>query len=185
MQKLFLSTSDCPTGKLPAGREMEIDAQDGKLLGVTLRNPDGVAHVDPETDEQTGWDFDEAHEDCMCPVTLGNALALFNKAANVLGVALPDKEAVYPLIAPLLGKRKFSKLALFVALSKMGVWESVETWLKDQTVEGVNAYTAFMLAQELDESNPFFSTAFAAAKSLLGVTEAQAEELLSACVLVE
>lgn len=76
--------------------------------------------------------------------------------------------------------RKFSKLKLYGALTEAGLWDALESWLKTQTVEGVNAYTAFSLAQDLSDAHPLFSQYYAAAKSVLGVTDEQAEAILAA-----
>ena len=76
--------------------------------------------------------------------------------------------------------RKFSKLKLYAALTSAGLWDALESWLKTQTVEGVNAYTAFSLAQDLSDAHPLFSQYYAAAKSVLGVTDEQAEAILAA-----
>ena len=76
--------------------------------------------------------------------------------------------------------RKFSKLKLYAALTTAGLWDGLENWLKTQTVEGVNAYTAFSLAQDLSDGHPLFAQYYAAAKSVLGVTDEQAEAILAA-----
>lgn len=78
--------------------------------------------------------------------------------------------------------RLFSKLKLYAALTQAGLWDALEAWLKAQFVEGVNAYTAFSLAQELSEAHPLFASWYAQAKQVLGVTDEQAEAILAASV---
>lgn len=77
--------------------------------------------------------------------------------------------------------RTFSKLKLYAALSKAGLWDALVTWLQAQTYDGVNAYTAFTLAQELRDDHPLFNSWFAAAKAALGVSDADAEAILAEC----
>ena len=76
--------------------------------------------------------------------------------------------------------RIFSKLKLYAALARAGLWDALKSWLEVQTVEGVNAYTAFTLAQELRSDHPLFSEWFAAAKTALNVDDATALAILSA-----
>ena len=78
--------------------------------------------------------------------------------------------------------RTFSKLKLYAALAQAGLWDTLKTWLESQTYEGMNAWTAFSLAQDLSEGNAMFGAWFAAAKTALGVTDEQAEEILAQCV---
>ena len=78
--------------------------------------------------------------------------------------------------------RTFSKLRLYAALSSAGLWDALVAWLQSQTYEGVNAWTAFSLAQELTDAHPMFRQWFSAAKTALGVSDEQSEEILAACV---
>ena len=78
--------------------------------------------------------------------------------------------------------RTFSKLKLYAALAQAGLWDPLVAWLNTQTFEGINAYTAFMLAQDLVEDHPMFSQWLIAAKTALGVTDEQAEAILDAAV---
>lgn len=78
--------------------------------------------------------------------------------------------------------RKFSKLKLYAILEGMGLWGALETWLKTQTVEGVNAFTAFSLAQDLSEDYPGWDQYLAAAKAALGVTDDKVELILEAAL---
>lgn len=85
-------------------------------------------------------------------------------------------EVVNPPPAP----RKFSKLKLYAALAEAGHWEHFEFWLKEQTIAGVNGYTAFSLAQELSDDHPLFAPLYAAAKTAIGVSDEEAERILEA-----
>lgn len=76
--------------------------------------------------------------------------------------------------------RTFSKLKLYAALAQANLWEPLVAWLQEQTYDGVNAYTAFMLAQDLAEGHPMFAQWLTAAKTALGVTDEQAEAILAA-----
>ena len=78
--------------------------------------------------------------------------------------------------------RTFSKLKLYAALSAANLWDALKAWLEAQTYEGMNAWTAFSLAQELTEDHPMFAAWFSAAKTALDVDDATAEELLAKCV---
>lgn len=84
-----------------------------------------------------------------------------------------------------LGPRMFSKLKLYAALARAGLWDGLKAWLESQTVDGVNAYVAFSLAQELRDDHPLFAAWYSAAKAQLGVTDAQAEEILQAAEIDE
>ena len=79
--------------------------------------------------------------------------------------------------------RTFSKLKLYVALVQTGLWDALKGWLETQDYDGINAYTAFSLAQELTDAHPMFSRWYAAAKSILGVDDATAEAILAASVV--
>lgn len=74
--------------------------------------------------------------------------------------------------------RKFSKLRLYAALVDAGLWDAFETWLKGQTIEGVNGYTAFSLAQELSDDHPLFRPLYTAVKSALSLTDEAADRIL-------
>ena len=75
-----------------------------------------------------------------------------------------------------------AKLKLYAVLSAANLWDALKSWLSAQTYEGINAWTAFSLAQELTEDHPMFAKWFSAAKTALGVDDATAEELLAKCV---
>lgn len=79
--------------------------------------------------------------------------------------------------------RVFSKLKLYGALTQAGLWDAFEAWLKTQTINGVNAYTAFSLAQDLNDENPMFLSVVDDAKQALGVDDETVEAILSASIL--
>ena len=79
-----------------------------------------------------------------------------------------------------LAVKKYSRLKVYVACVKMGLWEKLEAWLKTQDVNGVNAYTAFMLANELTADNELFIPMMQAAKTALGVDDATIQAVLTA-----
>lgn len=76
--------------------------------------------------------------------------------------------------------RVFSKLKLFAALSQAGMWTPLSEWLKTQSINGMDAWTAFTLAQELSDGHPMFGPILAGAKGALGVSDEDAEAILAA-----
>ena len=79
--------------------------------------------------------------------------------------------------------RTFSKLKLYAALSNANLWDALKTWLESQTYEGMNAWTAFSLAQDLSKDHPMFAKWFEAAKEALGVDDSTADAILAAAVI--
>lgn len=79
-----------------------------------------------------------------------------------------------------LAVKKYSRLKVYVACVQMGLWERLEAWLKTQNVNGINAYTAFMLANELTADNELFIPMLEAAKAALGVDDATIKAVLAA-----
>lgn len=78
--------------------------------------------------------------------------------------------------------RTFSKLKLYAALMQTGLWTQFETWLKTQTINGMNAYTAFSLAQDLSDENELFLGVVESAKTALGVSDETVQQILNASV---
>lgn len=76
--------------------------------------------------------------------------------------------------------KRYSRLSLYLACVKAGLWDRLETWLKSQNVNGANAYTAFMLATEIREDDPIFIPMLENASAALGVDEATIAALLKA-----
>ena len=79
--------------------------------------------------------------------------------------------------------RIFSKLKLYGALTQANLWDQFEAWLTTQTINGVNAYTAFSLAQDLNDSNEMFNSVVESAKVALGVSDEVVEQILEASIL--
>ena len=79
--------------------------------------------------------------------------------------------------------RVFSKLKLYGALTQAGLWDAFEAWLKTQTINGVNAYVAFSLAQDLNDENPLFLGIVESAKIALHVDDETVERILEASIL--
>lgn len=78
--------------------------------------------------------------------------------------------------------RIFSKLKLYAALVQAGIWDALVAWLQTQEYQGINAYTAFSLAQELTDEHPMFKQWIEAAKTALGVSDEVTEQILSASI---
>lgn len=76
----------------------------------------------------------------------------------------------------------YSKLKIYAVLSQYGYWDKLVEWLNTQEVNGLNAYTAFTLAVELNDSNPLFNNMLASAIAALGADEETAKAILAACV---
>ncbi len=75
---------------------------------------------------------------------------------------------------------RYSRLKLFVAVSQIGKWDDLEAWLKSQNVNGMNAWTAFMLANDLASDNELFILWLNKAKEALGVDDATVQAILKA-----
>lgn len=77
----------------------------------------------------------------------------------------------------------YSKLKIYGALSSIGKWDAFEEWLKSEELAGMNAWTAFSLAQELSADDERFDHYCQRACEALGITEEQKTALLEACEL--
>ena len=73
--------------------------------------------------------------------------------------------------------RVFSKLKLVTALMTLGYWTKVKAWIEAQGLTDL-----YLSAQDVAEDNPYFKQGLSALKAELGVTDVQAEEVLSQCV---
>lgn len=78
---------------------------------------------------------------------------------------------------------KYSKLKVYGALSSIGKWDAFEDWLKSEELDGMNAWTAFGLAQELSADDERFDHYCQRACEALGITEEQKTAMLEACEL--
>ena len=81
--------------------------------------------------------------------------------------------------------RKFSKLSIYLAITKLNAWAKVQYWLETKTVDGVNGWVAFQLAQEISDAHPLFAPLAQEAKAILELTDDQFESLLESCILAE
>lgn len=85
--------------------------------------------------------------------------------------------------------RKFSKLKIYGAIISLpeangvSAWELVKAWLEQKTIEGINGWMAFQLAQEVSEDHPLFVPLAKEAQELLMLTDEQFAALLDACIL--
>ena len=75
---------------------------------------------------------------------------------------------------------RYSKLKLYVALSKAGKWQALKEWLQTQEVGGVNAWEAFSLAQDLSADHELFTSWVELAKTALGMDDATVAAILKA-----
>ena len=99
----------------------------------------------------------------------------YDEEENAVVADYTFKEAPKPI-------RTFSKLKLYGALTQAGLWDTFEAWLKTQTINGVNAYTAFSLAQDLNDANELFNGVVESAKTALGVSDEVVEMILQASI---
>lgn len=75
---------------------------------------------------------------------------------------------------------RYSKLKLYVALSRIGKWQALKEWLMTQEVDGLNAWEAFSLAQDLTADNELFNLWLGRAKEALQVDDGTAAQVLKA-----
>lgn len=75
--------------------------------------------------------------------------------------------------------RTFSKLKIYAALARRGKWNRLVEWMKGISVDGMSVKTAFDLANELNDTHPLFESMLGAAKEAIGVSDAEADEILS------
>lgn len=79
--------------------------------------------------------------------------------------------------------RLFSKLKIYGVMVRIGAWERVRSWLETQTVNGLNGWLAFSLAQEVSEAHPMFAPMSEAVRELLGLDKEAFDALLDECLL--
>ena len=85
-----------------------------------------------------------------------------------------------PRIAP---PRKLSKLKLYCALARAGLWAPLRAWMEQSTLpNGINVAIAYDQAQVLAEDNELFLPYLSQAKAMLGLTDEQVEAIMSQCV---
>ena len=81
--------------------------------------------------------------------------------------------------------KTYSKLRLYAALTDTGLWNQFEEWVKSQTIDGVNAWTAFSLAQDLSSDHPLFMKYLTAAQSALGIDNETITAILATAEIKE
>ena len=87
-----------------------------------------------------------------------------------------DHEPTYP--------RKYSKMKLYIALATEGLWDQFKAFLESQTLpNGINAYVAFDMAQDLSDENQMFKDYLEAIKNYLGISDEKVQEILDASIL--
>lgn len=94
--------------------------------------------------------------------------------------------AVYeyaPAPEPVTQPKLYSRLSIYVAMTKLGVWDSIRTWLEQKTINGLNGWMAFQLAQEISSDHPLFIPLTTEARQLLGMTEEQFNGIMDECIL--
>lgn len=80
----------------------------------------------------------------------------------------------------------FSKIRLKIAIAQLGKLAELETWLASfEVAPGYSALEAWNDAQVISDDFEGFAQYFAAAKQILGVSDAQAEAILAQCVTTE
>lgn len=79
--------------------------------------------------------------------------------------------------------RKFSKLKLYAVLTRMGLWNSLVTWMEGTVIDGISVKVAFDLAQDLTEDNEMFAPYLKMAQNALGVSDDVVEQILSQSIL--
>lgn len=79
--------------------------------------------------------------------------------------------------------RIISKFKLYMTLQPLGLYEMLEDFLKETTTpEGINAFKAYEIANELSEENPIFFNMLSQVSEALGVDKEQTEEILNNCI---
>ena len=83
--------------------------------------------------------------------------------------------------------RRFSKLKLYVALLKAGLWERLVEYLGTVSIEiegvEVNALVAYNQANELADNHPLFAGMLERVKTALGVPDDVVEAILNGCLV--
>lgn len=84
---------------------------------------------------------------------------------------------------PIAKPKLYSRLSIYVAMTKLGIWDSIKTWLEQKTINGLNGWMAFQLAQEISSDHPLFIPLTTEARQLLGMTEEQFSRIMDECIL--
>lgn len=147
-----------------------VDLETGAVV-VGLHSLDGAARA------RCGWYRLDMSTPAK-PETFSNEVAYVSGYA--FGRDTGDAHPVWSIKWRPVKPDTYSKLKLYAALVQAGLWDGFRTWLESQDLDGVNAYTAFMMAQELSSDHPLFAQWLAAAKAAMGVDDATAEAILDA-----
>ena len=73
--------------------------------------------------------------------------------------------------------RVFSKMKLVAALTKLGYWPQVKSYIEAQGLTDL-----YLAAQVVAEDNDYFVAGLAAVKQTLGLTDEQIESVLANCI---
>ena len=50
----------------------------------------------------------------------------------------------------------YSKLKIYIACSKAGIWNKVEQWMAEREIDGINMLKAYQEAQQISNNHPLF-----------------------------
>lgn len=85
------------------------------------------------------------------------------------GLAYESYEKAWRKVKP----ATYSKMRVVIALKELGVWPQVKQWIIDQDL-----YDEYLAAQDFAEDDPAFIQGRAALQAVLGLTDAQVQEIL-------
>ena len=139
--------------------------------------------IPPKTSAPTEWEYNDAgwfRNEIKPPVVpegkiVASTTYVYDEQQNAIVASYEFEDAPKPV-------RIFSKLKLYGALTQAGLWDQFESWLKTQKINGINAYTAFSLAQDLNDSNELFNDVVDQVKTALGVSDETVEMILEASI---
>jgi hypothetical protein len=78
----------------------------------------------------------------------------------------------------------YSTMKLYIALAKLGLWDTLEEWMKTKTLpDGVNLWKAFDRANELKSDYPLFEDYLEEVKTLLNFTDEQVKNIFNASIM--
>lgn len=141
--------------------------------------------------ELIGWDANVSEIDCGLPATEENAKTIFGilqedqpdetvdmqEAVNAFERALPP-----PQPDPL---EVYSKLKIYQMAATLGFWSSLETWMKQTTVENINIYEAWLTAQVISNDYPRFAEILESVSQAIGKSVAEIKQILKRCIADE
>ena len=156
-----------------------LDADNRIVYAEDFAEIDGVIYTSPKAEHRARETPPKLPIDSTKPEKDG-AYFVSTEYGDLVDGRIVRRYDERPIVAP--PPRTFSKLKLYAVLSAANLWDALKAWLEAQTYEGMNAWEAFSLAQELTEDHPMFAKWFSAAKTALDVDDATAEELLARCV---